>query len=171
MEPARRIDPITTEPWHTGNLGKAWKLPIPQSVDLRVRATIARYLIEAPWANPNWHSYCLHLAHLRPIDGDEKPRIVVPNATHQFWIAALEPDIPRQRIVDGDIPPVLILPVNFIAQLAIGAMTPTAGDDIADAFMGRTAKDICAGFLSPDIEFRRVWIKKFGDAMYERSAG
>src|SRR5439155_17899329 len=124
------------------------------------------YVIEAPWAHPAWHSYSLSVIHMRPIgalDGQYPVQRYVEDATHEFLLAALNPEIDRNAMLIGKIArEAVLMPANFGAQFR-------AEDDASTvARMDATVAEITSGALSPDTDFRNLWVARFGDAMVKR---
>ncbi len=130
-------------------------------VSAETDATVAAWIIQAPWAHPVWHSYWLHVIHLRPLaGGDIGPSVYVPGATHELWLYALNPDADPETVARECKPAQHFLtPINFAAQLVLpddaGAVDLAAG----------TARDVLKGLLNPDTDARSQWIERFGDAM------
>jgi len=159
-------DHIERAPDLTGPRGRAWRIDMDAyfktfniSEDDRRRASIAGWIIEAPWAHPFWHSYAIGLLHLRP-HPDHAPVINRPGATHEFWLHAMNPKESREPIINATGAPHLLLPANFAAQLV------QPSDEDAIAYVESAAvKEIVEGRLSPDTDFARLWIERFGDYM------
>lgn len=167
-------DPITTEPTHTG-AARAWRVDLVQlraniAQDPRVQqaqaddATVCAYVIEAPWAHPFWHSYYLFCVHLRDLPGQSQPPIKkFAEVTHEVALYALNPDRPRQALVDGrDMRPgrSFLHPVNYVGQFV------AEDDAMAAGVVDRAVIDICNGLLSPDTDFRSQWVARFGGHYY-----
>lgn len=162
-------DTIAALPDILGAHGQAWRCdfrkmlerypPSQRSND----ATLGMWCIEAPWAHPVWPSYLLALVHLRQIPRQPQPSIVMPGATHQFWLWAMNPDEPRQTLIRGERAELPILhPQNHCEQLRCPS------DDAAITLMESTVRDICAGVLNPDTDAREQWTERFGDLMYRK---
>lgn len=154
-------DEIKADPDFTGEYGRAWKVPLKvfeEAYPDSPHSTLNYYLIEAYWAHPFWHSYILPLVHLRPVEGLAETKIYLQGATHEFWLAALDPDVPRQMIFDKAILPFLS-PNNFAAQRIYES------DEAAIADIEKAVQDICNGELNPDTDAFSVWKERFGDTM------
>lgn len=54
-------------------------------------ATVATWFFKCPGQSPAWDNYLLTVIHLRPIEGVKDATIVIPGATHQVLMAALDP--------------------------------------------------------------------------------
>lgn len=156
-------DTITTPPTIEGRRGRAWQLDLAAlrrrraAIDLSRDCTLAIWLIEAPWAHPLWHSYTLILMHLRPVP-DLETIIHLPGATHELWLCALDPDQPRQAMLETG-RAMRLEPLNFAAQI----IEPS--DDAARDAVRFPVELICAGRLSPDTDFIRAWVHLFNDSM------
>ena len=121
-------------------------------------ATLAMWLIEAPWANIAWHSYFLLVIHLRPVENLPPPRMYLKGATHEVILFAMDPDYAPESL--GDNFAVHILnPANFAAQFA------AAGDGEAVAKVEECVREIVAGVLSPDTDYTQQWIRRFNASM------
>ena len=159
----RTPEPISKEPDRAGLHGKAWLIDIEAArakiVPPQIDGSVASWIIEAPWAHPIWHSYVLHLMHLRSLEGFDAPKILKPGATHEFHLLALDPDQPRQPCITADAPVCVLWPANFAAQLVYDS------DEAAAQRMAETVRMICDGELSPDTDFRYAWTRMFGDEM------
>ncbi|HJQ59413.1 MAG TPA: hypothetical protein VJ890_21075 [Vineibacter sp.] len=162
---------ITMAPTIVGSLGRAWladlavmrnRLEIESDRD----GTLTSWVIEVPWANPVWHSYALTLIHLRPIDG-LRTKFYLAGATHELWLYAMDPDAPRDDIVNGRLDSLSrfwLEPKNFAAQFI-------ETDDAAALQRVRAAvMKICEGKLSPDTDYIRHWMHLFGDNMIKDMA-
>lgn len=148
-----------------GPHGKAWQYDLNQlrkTLQKRVGpdASVCSWFIYAPWANPIWHSYALHLIHLRAIPRFDPPIITLSGATHQLMLYALNPD--WQPTLEEL--PHWLLPMNFAAQFI-------AKDDENAAWRMRfTVDEILSGELSPDTDFTQAWIARFGANMIKGDA-
>src|SRR3954471_15466633 len=69
------------------------------------------WVIFAPWANCAWHSYVIHLMHLRPYPGFQ-PRVYCPSASHEIVVAALDPKWELNLMEN----PAMLTPPNFVGQ-------------------------------------------------------
>ncbi|OYW56817.1 MAG: hypothetical protein B7Y80_01660 [Hyphomicrobium sp. 32-62-53] len=162
MKP-HKIDPIARFPDHADAFGKAWRLNLDElrrkaGVLAENDAALDIWMIEAPWAHPFWHSYIIGLQHLRPVLGGD---VIIhrPGATHEFFVAALNPDAPREPFMLGDASPAYLTPLNFVAQLV------EESDEVARERVRDAVLRICAGSLSPDTDFRGQWVALYGGHM------
>lgn len=167
-------DPIATAPDLTGPHGRAWKCNLVEGRRLagiapEDDAALVHWVIEAPWAHPAWHSYSLMLIHLRPLAPHlGTTRFYLPCATHEMWLYALDPQKDRRPLIaTGMRERHWLQPGNFAAQFT-EASDPAVGDADALARIARTVQEICDGVLSPDTDFKREWIARFGDAMVRK---
>lgn len=122
-------------------------------------ATLASWIVEARWAHPLWHSYSVILVHLRPLADGTATLLYRPDATHEFWIYALDPEHPRAPAVIGTETARFLTPINFAAQLA------EPSDEAACTKLEGAIDLIIAGELNPDTDAQRQWEALFGNAM------
>lgn len=164
VEPRPPItDPIAKAPDLVGPHGRAWLFDLETArrelYDGQQDATVCVWMAEAAWAHPIWHSYIVVLIHLRPVPGMQKPHLYRPDATHEFWIFAANPDHPREPQIAGKAGLGFLTPKNFGAQLAM------ADDAAAMEEVERAVRDILGGVISPDTDWFSAWAARFGDAM------
>jgi hypothetical protein len=118
-------------------------------------------LISAPYAHPVWRDYWLMVVHLRPVvrEGNDLPTIMyLPDATHEMWLYALDPDFTLEQH-DKMARPRVLLPMNFAAQLV------RPSDEAVIEEMRELAKEIEDGRMNPDTDNARAWRQRFGDNM------
>jgi hypothetical protein len=142
-------------PLIAGPYGKAWKIDLEalaKQINNPANATLGMWVVNASWAHPLWHSYCLSLIHVRPIPGTPPPIIHLEGATHEMWLFALNPDY---AIVLDRLPEILN-PMNFGAQFI------EPHDLAAIARIEDAVREIVRGELSPDTDYTQQWIKRFG---------
>ena len=120
------------------------------------------WVITAPWAHPLWHSYILHLIHLRPMGDGRKTLFYVPGATHEMMLFALDPEYPLEPIVMGQARAQWLRPGNFAAQF----ISPS--DEMARRRIRDTVSLICAAGLNPDTDAISQWVALYGDAMVKK---
>jgi hypothetical protein len=161
-----KLDPIARFPSHADKHGKAWRLDLEEvrrrhGVEASRDAALDFWLVEAPWANPIWHSYVIGLQHLRPVVEGEPIVVKRPGATHEFFVAALDPGAPREPFVRGEASPAVLRPLNFVAQLV------EESDEAARERVRGAVMKICAGTLSPDVDFQSQWVAMFGGYMLQ----
>lgn len=143
--------------------GRAWRLDLDaiyaaRGITRAQGSDVAQWIIEASWAHPLWHSYWLVLTHLRPIEGVPEAKLYLPDATHEIVLFAMNADHPRQAAIEtGNVQ--RLEPANFAAQFVEN------NDEVAAQRIQTVVSMICNGHLSPDTDFRRVWIGLFGDNM------
>lgn len=156
-------DLIAIRPTFLGPRGRAWEIDVDacyalKGINRRDGADIAGWLIEAPWAHPIWHSYCLVLIHLRPKRG-YMTKFYLDDATHEFWVSALDPEQARQPQIETGAWRALT-PINFAAQLICGTDA-----EATELIRTRAVQPILEGRLSPDTDFAAQWSAIFGDNM------
>jgi hypothetical protein len=163
--PAAIADPIATAPDLSGPHGRAWKCNFTEGwrimgVRPEEDATLVHWLIEAPWAHPAWHSYSLVLVHLRPLPDGRDTFFYLPCASHEMWLWAIDAGEDRRPLIaTGVVQGHWLQPQNFAAQFT------EESDAAALARIERAVQEICDGVLSPDTDFKRDWVKRFGDNM------
>lgn len=143
-------DPISRAPEVDDDYGRAWCIaPFEPTM-------IAQWLLEAPWANPLWHSYVLTLTVLCARDRAPKaPLWRVNHDTHEIVLSALDPTWPREPMsAQGDMQ--ALKPPNFSA--AFEEREP--GEAVMRVRLA--VWSICAGLLDPDMDNGRAWDTLFG---------
>lgn len=161
---SHHLDDVAAPPTISGAHGRAWAIDLASArkvkgVDPRDDATLAGWIVEAPWAHLAWHSYFIALVHLRPLPDARKTIFYFPDASHEFWVYALDPSRPRQPAIVGAEMPAFLTPCNFATQRKHGS------DTEALAEIERAVKDIVDGRLSPDTDFLAEWSRRYGNFM------
>ena len=142
-------DPTVIE----GAIGRAWIMPIePRTPDQT--ATLATWIVHAPWAHPIWSQYAVTLIHLRDIQGVKPAHKYDPRATHEVQVWALDPEA-RLRPGDPPKPRMLLTPQNFVGQWN------AQDDECAKTHIENVVRAIVNGRLSPDTDFRAAWKRLF----------
>lgn len=167
IAPSEIKDPIEKTPDVSGPHGRAWMCDLAEGrlvkkINLEDDATLVAWLIEAPWAHPIWHSFVLYMVHLRPMPDARKTTLYLEDATHEFWVYALDPDKSRHLFLQTATDPAVLHPVNFAAQFH------ELSDDLAMERIKGTVQMICDGKLSPDTDHtgaRGLWAKLFNSRM------
>ncbi|MCX5495773.1 hypothetical protein OSH11_13750 [Kaistia dalseonensis] len=158
-------DAVNLAPTLEGPCGRAWLVDLAgvrRRLDqARPDTTVAAWIVEASWAHPVWHSYLVGLVHLRPDPLVLQPILHRPDATHEFWLFALDPDKPRAPQISGEQRAAMLFPSNFGAQLACPS------DAEAMKTIEAAINEIVRGTLSPDTDFRRDWVARFGASNIE----
>lgn len=162
--PASVRDPVDLEPDIRGKHGRAWLHPTEQvrrmAPEGTLDATVALWVVEAPYAHPIWHSYAIVVVHLRPVLGLRPAIKYLADATHEISVHALNPRAQRARMLRGPInPSEWLQPCNFAAQFAVRT------DEDAREAVKRTVMMVCSGRLSPDTDHQRAWVQIYGDNM------
>jgi hypothetical protein len=153
-------DSVTTKPTITGPFGRAWRVDISIQPALADRETVIDfYVVECPSAHPVWHSYVMFVMDLAPRPGLKDAKLYLPDATHEFHIWALDPDIPRQPIIDaGEWISSALRPMNFAAQVRLTKLE-------VETKLYLSVKDVLDGRISPDSDHIRPWAQRWGDNM------
>lgn len=158
--------PVTAPPELTGKSGRAWLCNNEvgnaiMGVSPDQNACICHWVVEAAWAHPAWHSYTIFCQHLRPIKGYDTPVIVhLEGATHEMLVFALDPSKDRESLIKtGIVESRWLQPANFAAQIR------SPSDEAANAVIRLAVQEILDGVLSPDTDFRSMWVERFGGNM------
>lgn len=155
---------INDSPLFTGMGGQVWDMDIEAIRKAFLKkddAGVGLWLINCPRAHPLWSHYIFCVFHLRPIEGVPPPTINLQGATHEVVLFAMSPDwVPR--LDDPNYINSRLVPLNFAAQFC-------AGSDVeARRYCLRALNEIAEGVLSPDTDFMREWVKRFGDNMIKK---
>jgi len=95
--------------------------------------------------------------------GDGRKTLIYQiGVTHELQLFALNPEYPRQPVIEGKQPWRWLEPINFAAQIT--AKT----DSVAGARVRRAVAEICEGRLNPDSDYRHQWVQRFGGNMMKR---
>ena len=150
-----------TAPDLIGAAGKAWRHDVEVAMAHMKRndgppaeLTVSSWVMYVPHAHPLWSYYWLGCVSLRPHPRWPAAVIFLPHATHEVMLYALNPGV-DPAIDDG---PKMLLPANFSAQII------EANDAAAAARVQKTVKDVIDGHLSPDTDFTREWVRRYGDS-------
>jgi hypothetical protein len=160
-------DPITAPPVLSGAAGKAWLTDLTAGAP-EEHGVLASWIVEAPGAHPLWHSYSVVLVHLRPMADGRKTLFYLPDATHEIWVYALNPEADRNVMLmrAGNIAIGLLHPGNYIGQFI------EISDDLAIERVRATVQEICDGKLSPDTDHVNCcWVKRYGDYLLKDRPG
>lgn len=115
------------------------------------------WVVEAPWAHPFWSQYFVTCCHLRHIEGGPAPVLFSPEATHETVVAALDPRViltpEKDRRIAGYLSS--LRPLNFVGQFA------AEDDEEARRKIKNAVRLIVRGELSPDTDFRALWVDLF----------
>jgi len=157
-------DPVRSQPYIDSPVGRAWQIDHSavlkkHGVAVEDDAVICRWLVEASWAHPYWHSYEIICVHLRPMPDNQPTKIYLEGATHEIWVYALDPAIHRQALLDGDVLCSWLEPKNFAAQF----IEPS--DIKAIERVEQTVRGIVNGNINPDTDARSQWYGLYGDNM------
>lgn len=145
-------------PDHVAIMGKAWRRDFTELMQQGPHASVAGWIIWAPWAHPGWQAYSLDIIHLRPVAGLGDPKIHLPGATHEILLFAIDPDWK----LNPKAVPRWLEPINFASQFM------AESDEAARAAGESAMLEIIRGELSPDTDARRQWTQRFGANMIKR---
>ncbi len=147
-------DPVNLAPEQHGQFGQAWRAP--EGTIQPFPHLTGLWVVEAPSAHPIWHSYMLTLCDLKP-DKEIPAIIALPGATHEFMLHALDARTPREALLLAGQTHAVLHPANFVGQF----IAPDDGS--ACARINAVVQEICDGLVSPDTDYRRQWVERFGD--------
>jgi hypothetical protein len=161
---------MAASPQYSGRFARAWL------VDLRAArskmppgtppdATVAHWVVEAPWSSQVVHSYSLVLIHLQFNMSGAPVHRYLPDATHEVGLIAIHPMVERDNMLREP------TDVNFwIYPEVFGAQLIEPSDEAAVRRVFRAVELICAGRLSPHPTHVRAWAELFGDNMLARAS-
>lgn len=157
MLPAPRLT-RDTPPTLTGRMGNAWRIDSDMVArrrgmedDPRKAVSLHQWLAYAPYAHPIWHTYLIVSFALRDAAGVPAATKLLPDATHEVVVMALDPD--HETYVDDF--PKLLTPANFAGQFI------EPDDDAANERIKRCVQDVIDGVLNPDTDYMQWWIRRF----------
>lgn len=164
---------VTRRPDVSGARGKAWAIDVAfhirqLGVDPAQDATLAMWIVEAPWAHPVGHSYAVILVHLRDMPDGRKTLRCNPLGTHEIWVWALDPEADRNGMLDNPntgVQSFALHPINYAGQFV------EVEDSLAIERVRASVQAICDGKLSPDTDARWDWAKLYGDWMFKDRPG
>ncbi len=148
------------EPDHIGPHGRAWRCDLNAVLQKQLRQhgqapplelNVCGWLVWAPWSHPIWPCVVINCISLREIPGWPSAHISLPGATHELFVASIDPD----ATIRIDESPETLRPINFAGQFI------SASDDEARERIDRAVRDICAGTLNPDSDGRAQWTERF----------
>lgn len=127
-------------------------------------ATVAHWVVEAPWSSEVIHSYSLILVHLR-FDLIHAPVMrYLEGATHELALFAINPEADRGLMLraptDGR---------SWLQPAVFAAQVVEPSDEAVAARVARTVELICDGRLSPHPAHMRSWVELFGDNMMRQA--
>jgi hypothetical protein len=156
MPEIQHIDQAKFPPTLKTDHGAAWELDDTTETGT---ARVASWVVFCPWAHPFWSYYLIAAVHLRKQNGVPDGKVLLPGATHEVFVMALDP----QKVPDVLLPARSALsPMNFAGQwIAAARLNPVDQDKAAARDIRKCVDDILAGTLSPDTDFRRQWVERF----------
>jgi hypothetical protein len=103
------------------------------------QATLAAWFLNCPGQSPGWDRYLLSVIHLRPIPRARPAAILVPGATHEVILFALDPIRRPQPTRPHSWKP--LLPINVMEQVQL------PDDDAARTLLRGAARAVMDGLL------------------------
>lgn len=145
-----------------GECGKAWLVDeFPGAPAWQVEASLATWVVEARWAHPIWFQYCVFVISLRDIPGAPPAKFHRPDATHDIYVEALDPEypVPVSHVRSYDNPLRRLSPMNY------GYQFTAESDEVAVNRARELVEQIADGLLNPDTDARPVWDRLFADSV------
>lgn len=163
--------PLKLQPTHVGRYGRGWLVDLAagrkkQPPGTPIDATVAHWIVEAPWTSEVVHSYSLICVHLR-FSLTHAPVVrKLEGATHEVGLWAIRPDVDREPLVLSEmhLGDAWLRPEVFAAQFV------ARDDGEAAQRMGHTVELICDGRLSPHPTHAATWASIFGGNMMRSGA-
>lgn len=103
------------------------------------QASLACWFLFCPGQSPAWHCYLFDIVHLRDIEGVAPATIDVPGATHQVFLAALNPELDPSPLKPDTWQH--LTPINVSEQIEL------PGDEAAATLGEHCVKAVLAGDL------------------------
>jgi len=144
--------------------GKAWLSYAPPTRPEQ-EATVRAYIVHAPQGNQFWPWYLIASIHLREIEGTESPHKRFPEASHEFMIAAVNPDD------YGKLHPGGLSEVSFLTPIDLVHQVGDLDDDQAAKICDSIVRAIVVGGDSPDQDFRSYWIRSIDSTAHHFRTG
>lgn len=138
---------MTATPVHTGRMGRAEPIPVPDRPD--AAETVTWWLITAPRWSPllvNFHQWVLGVVRLRDgIPGFPPPKRRFDGATHELFVATVNPEHPTTagQMVDPGYHMHPLEPMNVVEQFE-------ATDDEMRQVADLAARAVVDGHLCPE---------------------
>jgi len=142
-----------------GSAGSAWRIKLPEpTIKPDHKATLIMYLVNGIGYHPIWNHWAISLISLEEIPGVLPAMKKYPEAAYELIVVALDPNKP---LPDPDQlyekPPHMLTPFDVICQFH------GVDDDEAKEIITILVKEILAGELSPDQDFRKLWKLKIAE--------
>lgn len=118
----------------------------------------ATWGLRLPWAHPCWPEYLAFLYDLKPHPGAEPPKLLLPDATHEFLLVAADPATPIDFYKD-----LYDQQLRWLSPANVGYQFAAASDVVAKARIETLVQAMLRRSLSPDTDFRSVWDQFFRD--------
>jgi hypothetical protein len=164
MSTIRHIDVENNPPTLLETAGSAWLLDVEEmrkkaGTTDEDNATVCAWIVYAPWAHPFWAYYLIAAVHLRETKKYPMPKIILPGATHEIFVAAMDPE----KIPDIWNPfPCTLRPLNFVGQwVAPVRPNPIDLDQSAAEKVEASVREILAGTLNPDTDCIQQWVQRY----------
>ena len=162
---ARITRPLTEPPAYSGRWGCAWVCDLAsirrgRPFDAPPDATIAHWIIEAPWSSEVVHSYSLAVVHLRSVLGIRPPTLLIPGASHEMALIAINPGADRAAMIRN-----AVTADQWLQPQVFGAQLAEPSDEAAAIRVARAGQLVCDGRLSPHPTHIESWIELFGGNM------
>lgn len=143
----------SVDPTLVGSHAKAWRVPIYREKESE-GSSVDRWVIYQPGVNAFWSFYMVEVIHLRPIEGLGDARILLPGASHEVMVFALDPERDIYDCWKNNLP--ILVPPNYTGQFF------AESDEYAKERVERAVIDITNGLLTADSDSIQGWIDRFG---------
>lgn len=160
--------PMPVQPDYRGRYARAWVVDI-RTIRSRLPpgappdATIAHWVLEAPWSSEVVHSYSLIAVHLR-FDLHHAPVArYLEGATHEVALMAIHPMADREAMLRAPTEQ-----DNWLRPTVFAAQFVASDDEAAGRRLMEAIGLVGDGRLSPHPTHFRAWAALFGDNMLRR---
>lgn len=154
---------ITKSPDFHGDSGKAWRLDLPKILkEPEHEATLMTYIVQGNNYHPFWDHWLVSLATLAEIPGAQPAFKKYPEAMYEVMVVALDPKKPLPDLDHiYEKPADILTPPDVILQFH--GVNVNKAKEIVTSFI----KQIVAGELSPDQDYKQLWKMRLADQVDE----
>lgn len=150
---------------------KVWRIDMSRMTPDKRRAGLALWLLEGPF-HPAWNHWAISLIHLREEEGLPTPNIIVPNASHELMMIALDPEQPVPDVDFFEANGMWTDGLTFLQPIDQQLQWADTTDEQAIGIAERCVQAIIDGYASPDEDWRSWWeVAVRGTLEHYRSGG